>query len=83
MEFLPLYPISLIIATDLEILGNLDSHDTQLATGIITDKGSINLGPFNIASIESDGTNKTDVLKNNGYFVLAWISELIDVSPKS
>ena len=79
---LPLYPTSFIIATDLEIEGSLGSVDSKLVSDSIAKDGSINLGPFNINAISNDTKTNTDVLVNEGYFILAWISQLVNLSPQ-
>jgi hypothetical protein len=79
----PLYPTSFILATDLQIVGNLNAADSAIVLNDIKDNGSINLGPFNINSLTNDPANNADILQNNGYFILGWISQLVNLSPKT
>ncbi|MDD3907474.1 MAG: hypothetical protein PHP34_09205 [Bacteroidales bacterium] len=79
----PLYPTSFILATDLEIIGNLNTADIAIVLNDIQKNGSINLGPFNINTMVNDASSNTDILKNNGYFILGWISQLVNLSPKT
>jgi hypothetical protein len=76
---IPLYTTSFIIGTDLEIVASLDSADSHLVAERISADGIINLGPFAIDTYRQDQPNN-DVLTNSGYFVMAWISQLVGFS---
>lgn len=75
----PLYTTAFILATDLEITGTLSGADSHFVSKSIATHGTINLGPFNITTIENKNTT---VLKNDNFFVIGWISELLGLSPK-
>lgn len=78
----PLYPTTFLLATDLEVEANWDTSDIVFASRKIDEHGSINLGPFNINSVANDKTTDDSFMKNDGFFIVAWISQLIDFSPK-
>jgi len=78
----PLYPVSFIIATDLEIESNLNDVDTKIVSESINESGSINLGPFSISTISTNKVSNLNTLTNDGYFIIAWISQLVHLSPK-
>ncbi|MDR2001935.1 MAG: hypothetical protein LBQ74_02795 [Prevotella sp.] len=78
----PLYPTSFLLATDLEITGDFEAADLLFVSERIKKDGSVNLGPFNINSFDSDKPENSSIMKNDGFFIVAWISQLIDFSPK-
>ncbi|HZV69043.1 MAG TPA: hypothetical protein VFG10_05840 [Saprospiraceae bacterium] len=78
----PLYPTAFILATDLEITGDLNHDDTTLVKETLDKNGEINLGSFNITSIESTSSGNVDTLANPNYFIIAWISQLVGLTPK-
>ena len=80
---LPLFSTTLILATDLEIVGNLNAADNKLVASNLDKHGSINLGPFKINSIENDDSNSSNIMKNDNYFIVAWVSKLVSLSPKT
>ncbi|MGI4873109.1 MAG: hypothetical protein ACRYFX_18270 [Janthinobacterium lividum] len=76
---LPLYTTSFIIGTDLEIEADLDSSDRSLVAKTLNADGIINLGPFAIDTYQPNQAS-SDRLTNGGYFIIAWISQLVAVA---